>query len=237
MPMSATTSPDLSSTLASALAVRSALAVVAHPDDESFGLGAILSLLAERGVDLRLLCFTHGEASTLGASVDLRAVRAAELQRAAAELGVQSTVLLAFADGQLGDVEAGVIDNVVDDHVQDAELLVVFEPAGVTGHPDNRAATAAAHRVAARRALPVLEWGVAADVAATLNCELATAFTALDGEIIGVDRTAQHRAIACHASQARDNPVLRRRLALQGDHECVHMNCARNGPTPRQQPS
>jgi hypothetical protein len=36
---------------------------------------------------------------------------------------------------------------------------------------------------------------------------------------VSVDRARQHRAIACHVSQATDNPVLRRRLALQGDRE------------------
>jgi LmbE family N-acetylglucosaminyl deacetylase len=61
-----------------------ALAVVAHPDDESFGLGAILSALSTGGAAVRVLCLTHGEASTLGDSVDLAEVRALELRRAAA---------------------------------------------------------------------------------------------------------------------------------------------------------
>ena len=42
------------------------LAICAHPDDESFGLGAILGVVAELGTRVRVLCFTHGEASTLG---------------------------------------------------------------------------------------------------------------------------------------------------------------------------
>ncbi len=42
------------------------LAVCAHPDDESFGLGAVLGALSDRGATTRVLCFTHGEASTLG---------------------------------------------------------------------------------------------------------------------------------------------------------------------------
>jgi LmbE family N-acetylglucosaminyl deacetylase len=100
---------------------------------------------------------------------------------------------------------------------------VVFEPAGVTGHPDHRAATAAATRVAARHAVSVLEWGVPPDVARTLNDELATAFVAAEGSDVEVDRTAQLDAIRCHASQARDNPVLQRRLALQGWRERLRL--------------
>ena len=50
-------------------AVASVLAVCAHLDDESFGLGAVLSAFADRGVRTSVLCLTHGEASTLGADV------------------------------------------------------------------------------------------------------------------------------------------------------------------------
>ncbi|MER6126041.1 PIG-L family deacetylase [Streptomyces sp. NPDC001795] len=39
--------------------------VVAHPDDQSFGLGGLLALLADGGAPAAVLCFTHGEASTL----------------------------------------------------------------------------------------------------------------------------------------------------------------------------
>ena len=41
------------------------LAVVAHPDDESFGLGAVLSALVIGDVRASVICFTHGEASAL----------------------------------------------------------------------------------------------------------------------------------------------------------------------------
>ena len=49
----------------------SVLAVVAHPDDESFGLGAILDSFGRGGSQVSVLCLTHGEASTLGAAGDL----------------------------------------------------------------------------------------------------------------------------------------------------------------------
>jgi hypothetical protein len=60
-------------------------------------------------------------------------------------------------------------------------------------------------------------------VARTLNDELATAFVAADGSDVEVDRTAQLDAIRCHASQAHDNPVLQRRLALQGSRERLRL--------------
>ena len=54
----------------------SILAVVAHPDDESFGLGALLARAAAAGARVGVLCLTHGEASTLhGVDGDLREIR------------------------------------------------------------------------------------------------------------------------------------------------------------------
>ena len=43
----------------------SVLAGVAHPDDESYGLGAILDAFARAGAGVELLCVTNGGASTL----------------------------------------------------------------------------------------------------------------------------------------------------------------------------
>ncbi|GAA1654666.1 hypothetical protein GCM10009733_060150 [Nonomuraea maheshkhaliensis] len=69
-----------------------ALAVVAHPDDESFGLGAVLSALTRRGTKAVVLCFTHGEASTLhGVDGDPHRIRAAEPAAASTALGLAHT--------------------------------------------------------------------------------------------------------------------------------------------------
>ena len=75
--------------------VHDVLAVCAHPDDESFGLGALLAGFSERGSTVRVLCFTHGEASTLGLTGrPLGEVRAQELRAAADVLGVTEVELL-----------------------------------------------------------------------------------------------------------------------------------------------
>jgi hypothetical protein len=41
------------------------LAVIAHSDDESFGLGSIVSQMTAAAAAAHILCYTHGEASTL----------------------------------------------------------------------------------------------------------------------------------------------------------------------------
>ncbi|MGV0156761.1 PIG-L deacetylase family protein [Rhodococcus sp. GB-02] len=203
-----------------------ALAVLAHPDDESFGLGAVLAALTTAGTDVRVVCLTYGEASTLGSVADLATVRRDELTTAAERLGVSAIVLHNFPDGHLGEIAPAAVDEVVQNDLGDAATLVVFEPSGVTGHPDHQAATAAAHRVADRHQLAVLEWGVTPTVAAQLNTEYGTAFVALEGDgtvDIAVDRAVQRAAIKCHESQARDNPVLTRRLELQGTVERIRL--------------
>jgi LmbE family N-acetylglucosaminyl deacetylase len=220
--------------------LRSVLVVVAHPDDESFGLGGVLERLTGGGVRVRVLCFTRGEASTLGDDVDLRITRSTELACAAAELSVQEVVLFDYPDGGLSEVPPTELERVVDDHVADADAVVVFEPGGVTAHPDHQAATRAAEQVAVRRRLLVLEWGVPHVVAATLNGEFGTHFVGLDGDDLEVDRGAQWRAIACHRSQSQDNPVLQRRLQLQGSRDRVRLRIAaeRTGPAgPPPEPS
>lgn len=205
---------------------RSVLAVCAHPDDESFGLGAVLDHFATSGADVSVLSLTRGEASTLGASEGaLGELRRAELDHAAAELGVGRVRVLDHPDGGLASESldelaaevAGLADEV------GAELLVVFDDGGVTGHPDHRRATEAA--LAGTQGIPVLAWVVPRGVADALNAEFGASFVGRsEGEIdlvVPVDRARQRRAIARHASQSSDNPVLRRRLELLGDAESL----------------
>src|SRR5450759_2865211 len=73
----------------------SVLAVVAHPDDESFGLGALLDAFARSGAGVEVLCLTHGEASTLhGAPGDLASLRGTELAAASPTVATQVAVRL-----------------------------------------------------------------------------------------------------------------------------------------------
>ena len=200
------------------------LAVCAHPDDESFGLGAVLGALSDQATTARVLCFTHGEASTLGETGRfLGEVRADELAGAAAVLGVKEVALLGYADGHLGEVPLEELAQKVDEASGAAEILLVFDEGGITGHPDHCAATAAALLAATRRQLPVLAWAVPEEVASTLNAEHGTSFLGRrDAEVdlvIAVDRRRQRQAIACHTSQSTDNPVLWRRLELSGAFE------------------
>lgn len=199
---------------------RSVLAVTAHPDDESFGLGAVLDRFQRGGARTSVLCFTRGEASTLGEG-PLADTRTREARRAAGILGVGRIRIADHPDGELGTVPpAELAGEVRRASVADgAEGLLAFDTDGVTGHRDHVAATTAAVTAAAALGIPVLGWTVPDTVGRTLDGEFGTAFggrTAAD-LVVPVDRTVQRRAIEAHASQA--NPVVRRRLELCGDRE------------------
>jgi len=214
-------------------ATRSVLAVCAHPDDESFGLGAALAAFDAQGSSTSVLCFTHGEASTLGSDTpELGRVRAGELAAAAVELGVDAVELLDYPDGRLSDVALAELRDRVLRSVERsrADLLLVFDEGGITGHADHCRASEAALAAARELDLPVLAWTLTQQVADTLNHEFGARFVGCAEEhldfVVGVDRARQRRAIAHHASQAVDNPVLARRLELQGTEEAFRWMAA-----------
>lgn len=202
------------------------LAVVAHPDDESFGLGALLDAFVRNCAEVSVLCFTHGEASTLhGRPGELADVRAGELTAAAEVLGITTTTLLNHPDSGLTSVAVSdLAADITDAATRNSPTqLISFDIGGVTGHPDHIRATEAALDAAATLGIPILGWAVPEGVAAQLNAEFGTAFTGRRADEINwtvpVDRSRQRKAIAAHASQSADNPVLRRRLQLLGDTE------------------
>jgi LmbE family N-acetylglucosaminyl deacetylase len=217
---------------------RRVLAVVAHPDDESFGLGAVLWELVRAGSEVSLLCLTHGEASSLhGVAGDLHLIRARELRGAAHVLGLGEVSLLNHPDGGLAglEVERLAADVVAMAGKVEPDLLLVFDEDGVTGHPDHRRATEAARHAARSLGVSVAAWAIPDEVARTLNREFGSGFVGrptqeMDVEL-RVDRDRQRRAIARHVSQSLYEPVLWRRLELLGDREWLRF--LDGSPSPR----
>jgi LmbE family N-acetylglucosaminyl deacetylase len=205
---------------------KNVLAVVAHPDDESFGLGAVVDAFTARGSRVTVLCLTEGESSTLGTGINLGRMRRDELAAASHELGVSGTVMHHHPDGDLSSVCRHVLAGEVVDEVgaTHAEGLLVFDASGVTGHPDHAAATSAALLAAEVLDLPVLAWTLPAAVAAQLNEESGgSAFSGHAPEQIdlriAVDRAHQISASRAHHTQAVPSSPLWRRLELLGDTE------------------
>ena len=202
------------------------LAVVAHPDDESFGLGAIIDKMTSAGAAVHLLCYTRGEASTLNQTgAGLYRQRARELRRAGAALGVSTVALLDYPDGHLAAVSAIELAA----HVTELAAryhpngLLVFDDTGITGHLDHRAATAAAVRAAGPLRVPVLAWALPIGIAGRQRAETGQPFAGqAPGRLdfgIRVSRARQRQAALLHASQLSPGAPLWRRLELQGNIE------------------
>jgi N-acetylglucosamine malate deacetylase 2 len=199
---------------------------VAHPDDESFGLGALLATYAAAGSDVGVLCLTLGEASTLGAAApQLGSRRRAEFASACESLGVRRRWLKTHPDGALAEVPladlVADVTRVVEEH--DPEVVLVFHPDGITSHPDHRRATEAARVAVAGSRRQVLAWYVPAGIGRQLDARFGTSFDRVEPRpgdlIVEVDRAAQEAALVCHRSQEASLTLVRHRNLLAGDRE------------------
>lgn len=122
------------------------MAVLAHPDDESLGLGGSLAHYAAQGIETYVATATRGERGRFfDESVQPRddelvgRTREQELRAAARELGVREVALLGYHDQQLDRADpAEAIARIVA-HVRRVrpQVVVTFSPDGAYGHPDH----------------------------------------------------------------------------------------------------
>jgi LmbE family N-acetylglucosaminyl deacetylase len=151
-----------------ALSGRVLLAVLAHPDDESFGMGGTLALYANRGVDVHLVCATRGEVGSVVPELmegfeQVADLRVHELRCAADVLGLAGVHFLDYRDsGMPGSPDndhpralaAAPVEEVAAKVAHYIRLLkpqvvLTNDPIGGYGHPDHiaihKAATMAFH--------------------------------------------------------------------------------------------
>jgi LmbE family N-acetylglucosaminyl deacetylase len=150
------------------------LAVLAHPDDESFGMGGTLALYAKQGVQTYLICATRGEAGTLDEDClegfdSIAERRESELSCAAGILRLSGLYFLGYRDSGM----AGSPDNQHPEalavqpleqvaarivrHIREIkpQVVVTFDPIGGYKHPDHIAihkATVMAFKLAGDKA-------------------------------------------------------------------------------------
>jgi LmbE family N-acetylglucosaminyl deacetylase len=132
------------------------LAVLAHPDDETFGMGGTLALYASRGVEVHLVCATRGEVGEMDpkllegfASIAER--RESELCCAADMLGLKAVHFLDYRDsGMPGSPDnthpmalaAQPVEAVAEKVAQwirrlKPQVVLTFDPVGGYYHPDH----------------------------------------------------------------------------------------------------
>lgn len=132
------------------------LAVLAHPDDESFGLGGTLAYYARRGCDVYLVCATRGEAGVmdpehLGNFNTTAEKREAELRCAAQILALKEVFFLDYRDsGMPGSEDNHHPDAQISHPVEEVagkvvkfireirpDIVLTFDPIGGYRHPDH----------------------------------------------------------------------------------------------------
>jgi len=121
------------------------LAVLAHPDDESMGVGGTLAKYASEGIATHLVCATRGEAGWFGPPEEypgpfaLGQIRERELHAAADVLGIRSIRFLDECDGALDRAQPSRVISRIVRHIRDVrpDVVVTFGPDGAYGHPDH----------------------------------------------------------------------------------------------------
>jgi LmbE family N-acetylglucosaminyl deacetylase len=125
------------------------MAVLAHPDDESLGMGGTLAKYASEGVDVFLLTATRGDCGRFrgfppddpkhpGRSA-LANIRELELRAAASALGVREVSILDYRDQHLDRANPReAVANIVR-HIRrvQPDIVLTFGSDGAYGHPDH----------------------------------------------------------------------------------------------------
>ena len=119
------------------------MCVLAHPDDESLGMGGALAKYAAEGVETYLVTATRGERGrTSPEPLEPDAVgrlRQAELHAAARELGVAEVSLLGYRDGELDQADPAEATGKIVAELRRVKphVVLTFGPDGAYGHPDH----------------------------------------------------------------------------------------------------
>lgn len=146
----------------------------AHPDDEAIFTGGTIALLAAAGQRVVVLVATGGELGELprgfGEGDELAGVRRAETERAAGLLGADAVRFLGYRDsgmaGEAANDVPGSLWSTAPAEVarrtaavlreERADALVVYDEAGVYGHPDHIAVHRAGIAAAELAGVPVV---------------------------------------------------------------------------------
>jgi LmbE family N-acetylglucosaminyl deacetylase len=121
------------------------MCILAHPDDESLGMGGVLARYAAEGVETQVITATRGQRGWPGDPAEnpgleaLGQVRAAELQAATGILEVRELVLLDYVDGDLDQESWPAAVEEIAGHLRRLrpQVVLTFDPFGAYGHPDH----------------------------------------------------------------------------------------------------
>ncbi len=132
------------------------LSVLAHPDDETFGMGGTLAFYAQNGANVHLVCATRGEVGEMPPEMMLghstiAEIRESELCCAAGMLKLKGVHFLDYRDsGMTGSIENQHPNALVSQPVEEVaakvvsfirslrpQVVLTFDPIGGYRHPDH----------------------------------------------------------------------------------------------------
>ena len=132
------------------------VAFLAHPDDETFGLGGTLALYTQKGYDTYYVCTTRGEAGSADAEFmkgfkDTAEMRTDELMRATKILGLKGLYFLGYRDSGMPGTEENKHPDAQINHSVDEvagrvvkfirelkpDIVITHDPIGGYKHPDH----------------------------------------------------------------------------------------------------
>lgn len=135
---------------------RRLLFALAHPDDESFGSGGLISRYVAEGAEVYLICSTNGDVGTVAPEMlngykSVAELRLAELDCASAKLGFKQVFKLGYKDSGMMNSETSrdptcswqapreelarrVVEVIRDVRPQ---VVITFNRYGGYGHPDH----------------------------------------------------------------------------------------------------
>lgn len=119
--------------------------VLAHPDDESLGMGGSVAKYAAEGIAVSLVMATRGERGWQGdpgaypGPAALGRLREAELRAAADLLGIGHLAFLGYLDGDLDRADPAEAVRAIVGHLrrERPHVVATFAPDGGYGHPDH----------------------------------------------------------------------------------------------------
>src|SRR5689334_10082394 len=118
------------------------MCILAHPDDESLGMGGMLARYAEEGIETYLVTATRGERGRFGDAAvrpSLEVVgnaRESELRAAGKELGIREIHFLDYIDGDLDRANPVEAQRKIVPFIRRVQphVVVTFGPDGAYGH-------------------------------------------------------------------------------------------------------
>ena len=132
------------------------LTVFGHPDDEGFGSGGTLAMLADLGASITMVCLTNGDVGeisdpSLATPQTLARVRQEELRQAALVTGAMDVRFLGYRDSGMAGTEDNNHPNSLYQAPPDQvvrrlvaiirevrpDMIITHDPTGAYGHPDH----------------------------------------------------------------------------------------------------